>query len=262
VIDQSPIDARRIIALEGGRNFRDLGGYRTQDGRRVKWRKIFRSGSMAGVTPADQEQLAKLSIRTICDLRTIHERETDPCNWHRTFNISYWSRDYAEGFGELRTLMASPLATKEDARSAMIEGYRRLPFQQAPGYKELFKRLAAGDVPLAFNCSAGKDRAGTAAALVLSALDVPRETVLQDYLLTDRIVDFKSLFMERAQQRKSSLATQSEDIIAAVLGTDVAYLNAALDAVERQHESVAGYAQEVLGIDREALSDMQRLLLE
>jgi len=262
LIDPSPIDARRIIALEGGRNFRDLGGYRTQDGRRVKWRKIFRSGSMAGVTPADQEQLAKLSIRTICDLRTIQERETDPCNWHRTSNITYWSRDYVEGFGELRKLMASPLATKEDARSAMIEGYRRLPFQQAPGYQELFRALAAGEVPLAFNCSAGKDRAGTAAALILSALGVPRETVLEDYLLTDRIVNFKSLFMGPAQQRNSSLASQSEDIIAAVLGTDVAYLTAGLDAVEQQHGSVAGYVQEVLGIDRDALSDMQQMLLE
>jgi protein-tyrosine phosphatase len=261
-LEQQSIDARRIIALEGGRNFRDLGGYRSEDGRSVKWRQIFRSGSMAGVTPADQEQLAKLSIRTICDLRTIHERESDPCSWHRATNITYWARDYVEGFGELRRLMASPLSTREDARTAMIEGYRRLPFQQAPAYKELFKRLAAGEVPLAFNCSAGKDRAGTAAALLLTALGVPRETVLEDYLLTDRIADFKGLFMERAQQRKSSLATQSQEIIAAVLGTDVDYLNAALDAVEQQHGSVAGYVHEVLGVDDKALSEMQLLLLE
>ena len=126
----------------------------------------------------------------------------------------------------------------------------------------MFKRLAAGEVPLAFNCSAGKDRAGTAAALVLSALGVPRETVLEDYLLTDRIVDFKSLFMERAQQRSSSLATQKEEIIAAVLGTDVDYLNAALDAVEQQHGSVAGYVHEALGVDHKALSEMRGQLLE
>lgn len=260
--DPSPIDPRRIIALKGGRNFRDLGGYRTEDGRSVKWRKIFRSGSMAGVTPADQEHLVKLSIRAICDLRTIHEREMEPCSWHQGSEITYWSRDYVEGFGELRKLMASPLSTPQDARSAMIEGYRRLPFQQAPGYKELFKRLAAGEVPLAFNCSAGKDRAGTGAALILSALGVPRETVLEDYSLTDRIVDFKSLFMGRAQQRNSSLATQSPEIIAAVLGTDTAYLNAALEAIEQKHGSVAGYVHEVLGVDANALAGMRQLLLE
>jgi protein-tyrosine phosphatase len=260
--DASPVDERRIIVLEGGRNFRDLGGYRTQDGRSVKWRKIFRSGSMAGVTAADQQQLAKLSIRTICDLRTIHERESDPCIWHQASKVTYWARDYVEGFGELRRLMASPLSTRQDARNAMIEGYRRLPLQQAPGYRELFKRLAAGEVPLAFNCSAGKDRAGTGAALILSALGVPRETVLEDYLLTDRIVDFKSLFMERAQQRQSSLVSQSEEIVAAVLGTDVAYLNAALDTVEREHGSVAGYVHRVLGVNEDALLKMQEQLLE
>ncbi len=217
---------------------------------------------MAGVTPLDQEQLAKLSIRAICDLRTIHERELEPCRWHEASAVTYWARDYVEGFGELRKLMASPLSTHEDARMAMIEGYRRLPFQQAPGYKELFRRLTAGELPLVFNCSAGKDRAGTAAALILSALGVPRETVLEDYLLTDRIVDFKRRFMERAQQRKSSMATQSPEIIAAVLGTDPAYLNAALDAVAQQHGSVQAYVREVLGVNENALSDMQHLLLE
>ena len=258
----SAVDPRRIIALQGGRNFRDLGGYRTEDGRSVKWRKVFRSGSMSGVTTADREQLAKLSIRAICDLRTNHEREVEPCSWHQTADIGYWARDYVEGFGELRKLLSSPLSTPQDARTAMIEGYRRLPFQQAPGYKELFKRLAAGEIPLAFNCSAGKDRAGTGAALILSALGVPREVVLEDYLLTDQIVDFKKLFMERAQQRNSSLANQSPEIVSAILGTDAAYLNAALDAVEQQHGSVAGYVHDALGVDKNGLAQMRQLLLE
>jgi protein-tyrosine phosphatase len=257
-----PIDARRVIALQGGRNFRDLGGYRAHDGRSVKWRMLFRSGSMAELTQSDRDELSRLSIRTICDLRTVHERETEPCTWHRDTNITYWSRDYAEGFGELRKLMTSPLSTAADARAAMIEGYRRLPFQQAPAYKELFRRLAAGEVPLAFNCSAGKDRAGTAAALILRALGVPRETVFEDYLLTDRIVDFKALFMERAQQRNSTLLTQSPEIIATVLGTSPAYLSAALDAVEQRYGSVARYAVEVLGLDEQAVAAMQDQLLE
>ena len=70
-----------------------------------------------------------------------------------------------------------------------------MPFEQAPAHQELFTRLAAGEVPLAFNCSAGKDRAGTAAALILSALGVPRETVVEDYVLTNRVVDLETIFM-------------------------------------------------------------------
>ena len=262
VTGPGPIDERRIIALQGGRNFRDLGGYRTQDGRSVKWRKLFRSGSMAGLTASDQEQLSALTIRTICDLRTIHERASEPCTWHRESHVTYWSRDYMEGFGELRELLASPVSTPADARAAMIEGYRRLPFQQAASYKELFSRIAAGELPLAFNCSAGKDRAGTGAALILTALGVPRDTVMEDYLLTDRIVDFKALFMQRAQQRNSILLTQSPEIIAAVLGTNPAYLSAALDTIAERHGSVAGYATEVLGLSASVVLEMQRQLLE
>jgi len=262
LIDQSPIDERRIIALEGGRNFRDIGGYRTQDGRSVKWGMIFRSGSMAGLTPADYERLAKLSIKIICDLRTVHEREMEPNDWHRAANIMYWARDYGEGFGELRSLMGSSLSTPEAARAAMINGYRRLPFQQAPAYKEVFRRLAAGEMPLAFNCSAGKDRAGTAAALILSALGVPREMILEDYLLTDRIIDFKSVFMERARQRKSTLMYQSPDILAAILKSDAVYLNAAFDAIEQKHGSVAAYLEGALGVDQEAMYAIHQRLLE
>lgn len=262
MIDQSPIDERRVIALEGGRNFRDIGGYPTQDGRSVRWGKIFRSGSMAGLTPADYERLARLSIKTICDLRTVHEREMEPNNWYRVANIMYWARDHGEGFGELRSLMGSSLSTAEAARAAMINGYRRLPFQQAPAYKEVFRRLAAGEVPLAFNCSAGKDRAGTAAALILSVLGVPREIVLEDYLLTDRIIDFKRVFMETARQRKSTLMNQSPDIIAAILKSDVVYLNAAFDAIEQKHGSIEAYLNDALGISEEAVSAIRLRLLE
>jgi protein-tyrosine phosphatase len=262
LVDQSPIDERRIIALEGARNFRDLGGYQTQDGRCVKWGKIFRSGSMSGLTPTDYERLSRLSIKTICDLRTVYEREAEPNHWHRAANIAYWARDYGEGFGELRSLMASSLSTAEAARAAMINGYRRLPFQQAPAYKEVFRRLAAGEIPLAFNCTAGKDRAGTAAALILSALGVPRATVVEDYLLTDRIVDFKRVFTERAQTRKSTLMNQSPEILAAILKSDALYLNAALDAVEHKHGSIEAYLNDALGVDEDALAAMRRQLLE
>lgn len=262
MIDGSAIDERRIVALEGGRNFRDLGGYRTQDGRRVKWGRIFRSGSMAGLTPTDYERLAKLAIKTICDLRTVIEREAEPNNWYRIANITYWARDYGEGFGELRKLMAMSLSTPDAARAAMIDGYRHLPFQQAPAYKELFSRLAAGEVPLVFNCSAGKDRAGTAAALILSALGVPRETVMEDYLLTDRIVDFKSVFMDRAHQRRSSLRYLSPEIVAAILKSDAAYLHAAIDAIEQEHGSVAAYLQDALGVSQESMFAIRERLLE
>ncbi|MGA2396493.1 MAG: tyrosine-protein phosphatase [Steroidobacteraceae bacterium] len=258
--DRQPIDGRRIISLEGGRNFRDLGGYLTSDGRRVKWGKLFRSGSMAGLTPADYESLATLSIKTVCDLRTIQERQAEPNRWCQVANIRYWAHEHRHSFGELRQVMASGVPTPELARAAMIQGYRRLPFEQAPAHQELFSRLAAGEVPLVFNCSAGKDRAGTAAALILSALGVPRETVVEDYVLTDRVVDLESIFMATA--RRSVLMSQAPGIVAAVLKADASYLHAALDAVEEKHGTVAAYLQDALGITEKVSCAIRESLLE
>ncbi len=258
--NRPPLDARRVVALEGGRNFRDLGGYQTLDGRRVKWGKLFRSGSMARLTPADYERLSKLSIKTICDLRTIQERTAEPNKWCEVAGIAYWAREHSDSFGELRRVMMSGLSTPEMARAAMIEGYRQLPFEQAPAHQALFNRMAAGEVPLVFNCAAGKDRAGTAAALILSALGVPREIVVEDYVLTDRVVDLEAIFMDR--KRRNELTDLSRGMVSAILKADAGYLHAALDAVEAKHGTVAGYVRDNLGVTEEALLAIRQNLLE
>ncbi len=258
--DSPPLDARRVIALQGGRNFRDLGGYSTLDGRRVKWGKLYRSGSMAWLTPADYESLSTLAIKTICDLRTVHERAAEPNKWLEVAGIGYWAREHSDSFGELRKVLVSGLSTPERARAAMIAGYRHLPFEQAPAHRELFVRLAAGEIPLAFNCAAGKDRAGTAAALILSALGVPRDTVIEDYVLTDRVVDLAKIFMDR--KRKNELTGLAPGVVSAVLKADASYLRAALDAVDERHGSVAGYMRDALGITEEALLAIRQNLLE
>jgi protein-tyrosine phosphatase len=257
-----PYSGSRVLPLEGGRNFRDLGGYSTCDGRRVKWGKVFRSGNLGRLTPADCDYLSKLQIKTICDLRSTHERRSEPNTWHQAANITYWAREYDGGFGELRKLLASDLPTPEDARAAMIAGYQQLPFAHAVAYKELFARLAAGQVPLVVNCSAGKDRAGTAAALVLSALRVPRQTVIQDYLLTAKVLDIEKIFAKRVPERKGALANHSHEIVAAVLRADASYLDAALDSIQDRHGTMAAYLQDELGVTQQALRAIQQNLLE
>jgi protein-tyrosine phosphatase len=258
--NRPPLDARRVISLEGGRNFRDLGGYLTLDGRRVKWGRLYRSGSMAWLTAADYERLSKLAIKTICDLRTVQERTAEPNKWCEVANIGYWAREHSDSFGELRKVMVSGVSTAEMARAAMIDGYRQLPFEQAPAHQALFSRLAAGEVPLVFNCAAGKDRAGTAAAVILSALGVPRETVVEDYVLTDRVVDLEAIFMDR--KRKNELTGQTRGVATAILKADASYLHAALDAVEEKHGTVTAYLRDALGITEDTLFTIRQSLLE
>jgi protein-tyrosine phosphatase len=255
-------DQRRPIALEGGHNFRDLGGYRTGDGRQVKWGLVYRSGSMAGLTPNDHTTLSRLAIKAVCDFRTEGERRREPNRWCEAANVSYWARDYGESFGELRSLMRSGEQTVEAAREAMIAGYRRIPFEQAPAYREVFRRLAAAETPLVFNCSAGKDRAGTAAALLLSALGVPRETVVEDYVLTNQALAGASRFLERTRKQGGSLASNSGELVAIVLRADEQYLRAALDAVENRYGSVTGYVREALELSDAELRSLRDHLLE
>jgi protein-tyrosine phosphatase len=257
-----PYSGSRVLALEGGQNFRDLGGYLTCDGRRVKWGKIFRSGHMALLTTADINYLSKLQVRTICDLRATRERRSEPTQWHQIANINYWARDYDVGFGELREVLGSGHATREPARAAMIAGYRRLPFEQAAAYRELFARLAMGEVPLVVNCSAGKDRTGTAAALILSALRVPMETIVEDYLLTEKVLDIRRLFPSGVQQSRSKLADHSTEVAAVVLKADASYLHAAFDAIKERHGTIATYLCDELGVTESMLGSIQQHLLD
>ncbi|MET0269178.1 MAG: tyrosine-protein phosphatase [Sphingomonas sp.] len=253
-------DPRRAVPLPGGRNFRDLGGYATADGRRVRWGRIYRSGSLAGVTPEGVEALRALGMRGLCDLRTTRERVSEPYPWVETLGLSCWARDYETSFAELRELLATDLATGEAARGAMIAGYGRLPYDQAPAYAELFRRIADGEVPLMFNCSAGKDRAGTGAALILTALGVPRETVVADYVLTDRFVDLEQALV--GPRSGGTLGRQQSGVVRAILGCDPAYIATALGTVAPDPDAFARYLAESLGVDAAMLAAIHARMLE
>jgi protein-tyrosine phosphatase len=249
----------RVLPLEGGRNFRDLGGYRTADGRRVRWGKLFRSGSLAGLTRADWEHLAARGVRAVCDFRSTRERESEPVLLTEHPHISYWARDYHTSFAELRTLLRAEFASGEAARQAMISGYRELPFDQSSGYRALFGYLKAGHVPLIFNCSAGKDRAGTAAALVLAALGVPRATVLEDFLFTNEALNLHQVFAGRPGM---TLGRLPPEVIFAILHADPDYIGAALESIEARHGGVDGYLRDELDVSAHELAQIRAALLE
>jgi protein-tyrosine phosphatase len=250
---------QRLPALEGARNFRDLGGYPADDGRHVRWGLLYRSGSLAGLTPGSHTRLTAMGVRGVCDLRSTSERNNEPFGWCEAAGLSYWSRDYETSFGELRTLMASSLSSADAARRAMIAGYERLPYEQAPAYRELFRRLACGEVPLVFNCSAGKDRAGTAAALILSALGVARDLVVEDYTLTDKVVDLQRVLVNR---RSTTLAQQPAGVINAILSADPEYIRVALAAITANSGSLQAYLQQELGVGSPELERIRNSLLQ
>lgn len=255
--------AERLLPLEGGVNFRDLGGYATHDGRRVKWRRLYRSGTMTLLTPTDFEHLAQREIRTVIDLRTRREQIEEPNHWCREANIAYWCREYDEVFGHLHEMIDRGIADEEEARRVMEGGYRHLPIQQGPAYAELLRRIAAGETPMVFNCSAGKDRTGGAAALVLAMLGVPRETIVADFTLTTRAVDLRKALLRRrsgsgSRQRYSRLP---DHVMDALLAAYPGYISAFLDALDADFGSVEDYLAEI-GILRPEIEAARAELLE
>jgi protein-tyrosine phosphatase len=245
--------SNRLLPLEGGRNFRDMGGYRTVDGHQVRWGMLFRSGAMSGLTEADYAYLNSLGIRSVRDLRHASERQSAPTVW--TGGHDYWTGDLGE-LGDLRTIVAiDGERTPDTIRGAMIVLYRRLPAVHKMAYAQIFQELVAGRVPLAFNCTAGKDRTGVVAALILTALGVPRETVVEDYLLTNDVVDLLALLSTH------KLADMPRELAVPIALADKAYIDALFDTLDRQYGSVEGYLREELGTGPAELQAMRAHLL-
>jgi protein-tyrosine phosphatase len=256
----------RVLPLQGGRNFRDLGGYRAADGRQIKWGVLFRSGSLVDLTRADWEHLMARGVQALCDFRSTRERENEPVPLDDYPGLSYFSRDYHTSFADLRALMRKGFGSGVAAREAMIAGFRELPFDQAASYRQLFSYLKAGRTPLVFNCSAGKDRAGTAAALVLSALGVPRDIVVEDFALTNQVLNLREALLKHgrdlAMDRHTSLAKQPPEVITAIVHADPEYIATALDTIDARHGSMEGYLRDQLDVSAADLQHLRDTLLE
>jgi len=165
--------AERVLPLEAGSNFRDVGGYPGAGGRHVRWGLIYRSAGQPLLTPADQAQIARLGLANLVDLRSAEERRLAPT---RIQNIRYNAVGYS-----MAALMPAASATPIRNGSTL---YRGFPTLLAPHLRLVFDRLLNERGALAYNCSAGQDRTGFVTAMILSALGVSRATIMADYALS------------------------------------------------------------------------------
>jgi protein-tyrosine phosphatase len=251
-------DERRILPIECGFNFRDFGGYATADGAHVRHGLLYRAGVMAYVEGEGRDKLAALRIATICDLRSSRERHHRPTRWHEELPVELWSRDYGDTAADLISAIETGEADGAAMRDRMFRLYRGIAFEHAPSYRALFELLGAGKVPLVVNCSAGKDRTGTAVALVLSALDVPRETIMADYMLTGR-ADFAFLMKQTGRASAAALPTEA---LKPLLAADPDYLQTMFDVVEARCGSVPAYLESELGVGPTQRERLRELLVE
>jgi protein-tyrosine phosphatase len=249
----------RFTPMDGGRNFRDLGGYRTADGHMVKRGVMYRSGSLGSLTPQGQQTLAGLHIASIIDLRSNDERAQDTNDLTAEFGQGYWFRDYGMSHGDMAKIFgAGGVPTAESMTAMMSQVYRTLPKEQAPSYREMFARLAAGKEPLVINCTAGKDRTGIASALVLTALGVPYETVKQDFLLSNDAPGMNTL----TGALPGPLAKLPPEVLKPLSGVEPEYLDTAFAQIKQDYGSVESYLQKELAVGPNEVAALRRNLLD
>lgn len=244
--------AERLLPLAGGRNFRDLGGWRTADGRQVKWGKIYRSGVMTDLTMADITYLQGLDVTVICDLRNPQERTTQPSPFLKAGGPKIAAFDYETP--SLASFVA--MTTREQAVQGFADTYVALLDRLAPNFTDLFARLAAGAGPLAMNCSAGKDRTGLASALVLSVLGVPRATVIADYALSQTYVPPTHYTPQFPAFAKTPWA-----VTKVVLGSHPEVMRRALAAIDARWGGPSALAKTRYGVTDAMHKRLQRLYL-
>lgn len=260
---------KRLLPLEGGSNFRDLGSYQTSDGKTVKRGLLFRSAAMTGLTAADQQYLQRIGFQTVVDLRSNEERELYPNHWTTAAGISYLHNDY--NIAEmLETMKVTPSINGKFFDIAT--GYRQMPLLLKPQLKLLFDQLLAGNAPLVVNCSAGQDRTGVASALLLAALGVSHDTIVADYLLSTQYrrpkiergaVDLPALAETNAFARLMMGQSEDQDYAAPLVAEDgMPYLELTFEQIDADYGSVTAYLDRELGIGDEEVQRLRQLYLE
>jgi len=193
----------RTLDFEGCVNFRDLGGYRTADGRTVAWRRLFRADGLNKLTPADRAQLRDLGLSTVIDLRT-----TDEAAQRGSFPVDEVPVRYV-GLPLTDVLPATEDLPAWKEAAYVATRYGAMVSDGGPVLTEAIRVLASGDsLPAVMHCSAGKDRTGVLSALVLAFLGVPDETIVEDYALS-------AAAMERLLGRLMAEYPEAADQVAA-----------------------------------------------
>lgn len=256
----------RRLPLEGQNNFRDLGGYRTAGGKYVRWGLLYRSGHLANLTEGDYEYLQPLGIRLVCDFRADDERSRQATRWRGdapeflSTPIGMDAIGRNTGVEQLRKLLRER-ATPEQMRAFMKSIYPDMPLAAAPQFRRILARLLSAQGASMVHCSAGKDRTGVFSVLLLLTLGVPRETVIEDYLLTNRYVVADDTIARTAVAYQKLLGLDrvpSTEVLKPIMSVDRSYIEAALETIDKKYGSFDEYRRKKLHLsdpDVETLRD-------
>jgi len=237
--------------LQGASNFRDLGGYRNANGQSVRRGRVFRSDHLAGLTTEDLAHVEALGIAHSLDFRGVAEYTATPYAIPGVQRVALTIEPTV--IARMQALVAQGIVpTTEETVALMRETYRDFVNRNADTFGRFLKHLLEQPSPQVFHCTAGKDRTGFAAALLLSALGVDRATIEHDYLLTNQLY-----------KRDARLEGQGHPHVMKVLWqVQPEFLQAAFEAVDAQHGGMSDYLHGAIGLSPQEVAELQRMLLE
>ena len=254
----------RGIPLDGATNFRDFGGYRGADDRPVRWRRLFRSGQLSGLSDNDRTTIAALGLERIVDLRIEEELERSPSalgprERKRVVNVALYPGS-ANAYRD--QLMAGTAdATKMAEIMALIN--RDLARNHTAEYAALLREVERADGPILIHCAAGKDRTGFGVAMVLFALGVSRDEVMEDYLLSRTYFDAERILGEQQRLYEEKGAPPiAPEVLRPLVAADPAYLGSALDEINAMCGSLDAYLEGPLQCGPARRRRLQERLLE
>ncbi|MFC8083929.1 tyrosine-protein phosphatase [Streptomyces sp. NPDC057340] len=238
--------------LTGVRNFRDVGGLPTVDGRRVRPGVLFRSGHLAHATGEDAAFLASLGLHTIFDFRNAADQKLEGPDVElpgvRNVNLplsdpadgaEFWKMVRDGDLDQLRQILAGGKAADR-----MIASYRSIVTERTAEHSRILHALAEDSVPALMHCAAGKDRAGLSVAVTLLALGVEREAVVEDYLKSN--ATHRRYKVRRSGSAASAYSPEVMELLSPLFDARTEYLAAAFETIEQTWGGVDAYLEKGL----------------
>jgi protein-tyrosine phosphatase len=251
--------SRREVKLQGAANFRDLGGYTTADGHHVRWGSIYRSADISKLTDSDMTVLNDRHISTVVDLRGVQESKQAPdrlpvgadyilCPAGSDSSLSGWMKQIAS------------IRTGSGGDSMMRVYYSHTEFL-AERYRPFFDKLLGlpDHQALLFHCTAGKDRTGIGAALLLYALGVSYDKILEDYTATNYYRTAENQRMQNLMEQSMHMASP---VAAALMQARREYLVTTFDNIKQQYGSIDNFLQGPIGLDEKKRKALREKFLD
>ncbi|POX50979.1 protein-tyrosine-phosphatase [Streptomyces sp. Ru71] len=254
--------------LAGVRNFRDVGGLPTTDGRRVRYGVLFRSGHLAHATQEDAAYLSSLKLHTIFDFRNAADQKLEgpDVELPGVRNVNLPLSDPADGAefwklvrdGDLEQLRGI-LADGKGA-NRMIASYRMIIKERTAEHSQVLHALAEDSVPALMHCAAGKDRAGLSIAVTLLALGVERDAIVEDYLKSNE--KHRRYKVRRSASAESAYTPEVMELLSPLFDARAEYLTAAMDTIEETWGGVDPYLEKGLRLTPEARERLRERFLD